>query len=188
MSEKEEKETKDSFTLPIMLPNDSFRGWTDRLVSEGYVFITCTEYNAFHDWLLEHFPSLLTYEGQQNELPDGTTLADMDEAIFLISEEYVRRCKAMSSLHVHKTPPLVHNPLCIPDRFTSAIDDVRKIKRALKKGEAGPVRKMLAMEDEEAALRDRKLKATRKDLVEKDKANATLQRKLEEVERPIGYS
>jgi hypothetical protein len=91
MSEKEERETK----YPPILPIANFS--LDR-----HIIVICKEYTEFRSWLQERFPYLfpITFilgKGENRPAkgkkrpPDGTTPADMDEAIILISEEYARR-------------------------------------------------------------------------------------------------
>jgi hypothetical protein len=139
----------------------------------------CKEYREFSSWLRKRFPNLITYDPRSGlykvneQPPDGATPADMDEAIILISEEYARRCKAMSTSHEESRHP---GKVCIHDHFRQTIERVVGLKEALQgqvtvsyldpHPEAEQAARKIGLVAEAEALR-RDVKAVRKKLADK---------------------
>jgi hypothetical protein len=211
MSEKEKTEKKDTvppidlpFAKKVKVPPGSTMPPIDlSFAKKVKVPHSCKEFGEFDSWLNERLPTLFNrvhiclgspctcspmirslsmYTVPKNKPPDWATPADMDEAIILISEEYVRRCKAMSSPHE------CTSFFCIHSRFQRAIKEVVKLAERLRQrlvGEAEALRKKLAEEEGEAALRNREMKALREKLAEKDEAAAGLRREAEALRKKV---
>jgi hypothetical protein len=146
--------------------------------TESKVPATCRLFDEFESWIQKHVPFLgrSPLPMLDNIPPDGATREDIDRAIILITEEYVRRLPVIG--HGERC----ESKFCFHDLFEWKIRGLGNMRKSLPNSKTKLAAEMEALRHEVKALR-KKVEDT--DEVEALRCEVTaLRKQVEEAERP----